>query len=128
MDYIFSGNGNITTRTVYGPTALESSNYGSQFVCTEKSTTVSSVTNPLTVQTNLAANVNRKRVFIQNCLASVPLYVKLGAACSTTNYSFILPACNVNDDGTGGFWTDDEYTGQISYYGTSYRYNHWERS
>lgn len=54
-------------------------------------------TSPLTA---LAANANRKGFSIQNQGTTI-LYILLGAGTvSNTNYTFALPACGVNNDGS----------------------------
>ncbi len=61
----------------------------------------------------LAANANRKGWIIQN-LDDVAVYVKLGAGASNTDFSFVLKAGDAANDGKGGSFTDELYTGIVS--------------
>lgn len=69
----------------------------------------------------LAANPSRKGWAIQN-LGTNPLYVRLDASASTTVFHFILKACAVQDDGSGGFYSDTVHLDQVTIAGTSPRY------
>ena len=51
--------------------------------------------------------------FIQN-LDDAALAVKLGASCSTTEFSLILQAGSAADDGKGGFVHLTDYVGAVS--------------
>lgn len=76
----------------------------------------SAVANRTTVSaaaTALAANSSRKNWHIQN-LGLGPLCVKLGASASTSDFDFVLQACTANDDGKGGSFWDDSYTGIVT--------------
>lgn len=72
--------------------------------------TVTSVADLNTVQTLKAANASRTALFICNN-SSALLYVKLGSAASTTDFTVIIAA-------NGGFWelpTDNVvYTGIVT--------------
>ena len=69
----------------------------------------------------LAANPVRRRWAIQN-LGVNPLFVRLGASASTTVFHRILRAGTGADDGIGGMWEDDTWTGIVSVAGTSPRF------
>ena len=74
--------------------------------------------------TALAANADRRSWSIQN-LGTNALFVRLGAAASTTVFHYALKAGTVNDDGTGGSVNQEGsavYTGVITIAGTSPRY------
>ena len=64
---------------------------------------------------------NRARFYIQN-VGTNPLFVKLGASASTTDYDFILKADTSAAAGAGGAITVDGYTGVVSVAGTSPAY------
>lgn len=69
-------------------------------------------------------NQGRGAWMIQN-LGTNTLYVKLGAAASTTDFDIILKAGSVQDDGTGGSFAMEMgtvYTGIVTVAGTSPRY------
>lgn len=72
--------------------------------------------------TVLSSNTSRKNWQIQN-LGTNPLYVRLGASATTSSggYNFILQPGTANDDGKGGSFWDDTYTGVVSVAGTSPR-------
>lgn len=55
-----------------------------------------------------------ERGFIQNLDSADALAVKLGAAASTTSFSFILKAGSAADDGGGGFVQIDDWIGVVS--------------
>lgn len=78
----------------------------------ENSLTVSVGTSPTVL---LAYDDNRRTVVLQN-LSTSPVYVYFGAGCTTSLFSFILPAGTASNDGTGGVFTEDtlSYTGIIS--------------
>lgn len=70
----------------------------------------------------LAANTARKSWSIQN-LGTNPLFVRMsGTAASTTVFHRVLRAGTTNDDGTGGIFEDDVWTGAVQIAGTSPRY------
>jgi len=74
--------------------------------------------------TALAASEGRANYFIQN-LGTNALFVKEGASASVTDFTFVLAAGTVNDNGTGGSKSsevDGCWTGIISIAGTSPRY------
>lgn len=71
--------------------------------------------------TALAANPIRKSWAIQN-LGTNPLYVRLAASASTTVFHFILKACAVQDDGSGGYYSDTQHLEIVTIAGTSPRY------
>jgi hypothetical protein len=60
--------------------------------------------------TALALNDKRTWFNIQN-LDDAAVYVKLGAAASASDFSFVLKAGTAANDGLGGSWFDDSYTG-----------------
>lgn len=72
--------------------------------------------------TLLTSNDNRRTLIIQN-LGTNPLYVKLGASASTSDFDFVLRGGAGNDDGTGGIFSEDtlSYTGIISVAGSGVR-------
>ena len=74
--------------------------------------------------TALAANPARMSYKIQN-LGTNPLFVKEGASASTSDFSYILAAGTVNDNGTGGSYDSGDlqvYIGIITVAGTSPRF------
>jgi hypothetical protein len=78
----------------------------------------------LSVATALAANPARVGFLIQN-LGTNPLFVRYGAAASSTVFHVVLKGSTVQDDGTGGVATMAEgavYTGIVTIAGTSPRY------
>ena len=70
--------------------------------------------------TVLVPNGNRLAWFVQN-LGTNPLYVKMGAGASTTDFDFALKGCTAQDDGTGGYISDEIFQGTVSIAGTSPR-------
>lgn len=68
-----------------------------------------------------AANAARKVWSIQN-MGTNTLYVRLGTAASATVFHFALKPGTVNDDGNGGFISDEIWKGIVSYAGTSPRF------
>lgn len=74
--------------------------------------------------TAIALNGARGAWQIQN-LGTNPLFVRLGAAASTTVFHAVLKGGTGNDDGLGGSWGQSDgvvYTGIITIAGTSPRY------
>lgn len=74
--------------------------------------------------TALAANAARGGFVIQN-QGTNPLFVLFGTGASTTVFHVILKGSTVQDDGTGGIYSNVEgvvYTGIITIAGTSPRY------
>ena len=65
-----------------------------------------------TAEAALATNNSRKSFTLQIQKAEV-LYVKFGAAASTSDYHLVLSACGSAADGTGGVLTDDHSTQAI---------------
>jgi hypothetical protein len=63
--------------------------------------------------TALAASAARKAWSIQNC-DDAAVYVKLGASASASDFSFVLKAGTAANDGLGGSWFDDVYTGIVT--------------
>ena len=63
--------------------------------------------------TALAANDKRSWWNIQN-FDDAAVYVKLGAAASASDFSFVLKAGTATNDGLGGAWFDDSYTGIVT--------------
>ena len=74
--------------------------------------------------TAATARTNRASYYIQN-LGQNALFVREAAGASTTEFTYILSAGTVNDDGTGGSYESpalQSYTGIITIAGTSPRY------
>ena len=74
--------------------------------------------------TALAANPARVSYKIQN-LDTDPLFVKEGASCSVTDFTYILAAGTGLDNGTGGSYdsiSGQVYTGIITVAGTTPRF------
>lgn len=74
--------------------------------------------------TAIASNEARVGFIIQN-LGTNPLFVKYGAAATSSDFSVVLKGSTVQDDGTGGVITSADtavYTGIITIAGTSPRY------
>jgi hypothetical protein len=63
--------------------------------------------------TALAANDNRSWFNIQN-LDDAAVYVKLGAGATNADFSFVLKAGTAANDGLGGAFFDDSYTGIVT--------------
>ena len=78
-----------------------------------------SATSPETGGSGLAVNLDRKRFTIQNQSDADPLFIKLGAGASGSDYHVILAACTSAEDGTGGIFTLDGYQGEVSVYASS---------
>ena len=80
-----------------------------------------SATSPETGGSGLAVNLDRKRFTIQNQSDSDPLFIKLGASASGSDYHVILAACSggSTEDGTGGIFTLDGFQGEVSVYASS---------
>lgn len=70
--------------------------------------------------TGLAANVNRVSGRIQN-LGTNPLFVKRGDSASTSDFTVVLAAGTGADDGKGGIHDLGQYTGIVTFAGTSPR-------
>lgn len=69
----------------------------------------------------IASNANRKAWAIQN-LGTNPLFVRLATGASSTVFHVVLKGCAVADDGSGGYFSDEVYTGVVSATGTSPRF------
>ena len=71
----------------------------------------------------LLSNPSRISFIIQN-LGVNPLFVKYGVGATTTDFTMVLRASSVQDDGTGGVTTSDAslFTGRITIAGTAPRY------
>jgi hypothetical protein len=93
----------------------------------EKSSNISNFTPSGTNGTVLAANSNRKELFVQN-LQSGNLYVKYGASANSNSFNFILTSGSASGAGDGGSLSDLNYTGIVSVSGASPNYICWERS
>lgn len=65
----------------------------------------------------LAANASRKEVTIINTSTAI-IYLGLGAAPSTTAYHIVLSPCAAANDGTGGSWISDMWTGAVQAIGS----------
>jgi hypothetical protein len=61
----------------------------------------------------LAANPNR-RIWTIQYWGTTPLLVRLGVGASLTAFHFSLKAGGSNDDGTGGFFSDETYKGVVT--------------
>jgi hypothetical protein len=93
----------------------------------EKSSNISNFTPSGTNGTVLAANSNRKELFVQN-LQSGNLYVKYGASANSNSFNFILTSGSAAGAGDGGSLSDLNYIGVVSVSGESPNYICWERS
>ena len=62
--------------------------------------------------TILAANDNRKGLIVVNTGTTV-IYLGLGRTPTVTAYHYPLAACSVADDGKGGQYFDDSWTGSV---------------
>lgn len=74
--------------------------------------------------TALEANTARVGWVIQN-VDTHPLFVRLGADCTTSVFHFVLKGGTGNDDGTGGSFSQTEgviYTGIVTVEGTTPRF------
>lgn len=71
--------------------------------------------------TAIASNSSRKAWALQN-LGTNPLFVRLGASASTSVFHLILKPGTANDDGKGGYISDEMWKGEVSIAGTSPRY------
>lgn len=74
--------------------------------------------------TALASNAARVGFMLQN-LGTNPLFVKYGTGASASDFSVVLKASTVQDDGTGGVLSSADtavFTGEISIAGTTPRY------
>lgn len=69
----------------------------------------------------LAANADRKLWAIQN-LGQNPLFVRMATGASTALFHVILKAGTADDDGTGGFISDELHKGVVSVAGNSPRF------
>lgn len=69
----------------------------------------------------IALNAARKSWGVQN-LGTNPLFVRMATGASSTVFHVVLMGGIANDDGTGGYFTDDTYTGVVSATGTSPRF------
>lgn len=69
----------------------------------------------------IANNAARKSWGVQN-LGTNPLFVRMATGASSTVFHVVLMGGIANDDGTGGYFTDDTYTGVVSATGTSPRF------
>lgn len=63
--------------------------------------------------TALAAKSDRTSFTILN-LSTSPLFIRLGASASTTVFHEILPGGSAQDDGLGGRYYNNEYSGVVS--------------
>lgn len=67
----------------------------------------------------LAANENRRGLIVQNTGATT-LYLVLGTGTPTaTVYHVALKACTAGDDGLGGVYIDDAWTGAVQAIGSA---------
>lgn len=69
----------------------------------------------------LSANGVRRAWAVQN-LGTNTLYVRLGAGASATLFHIALQPGSANDDGKGGYFSDEAWQGVVSIAGTSPRY------
>jgi hypothetical protein len=100
---------------------------GTVTVIQEKSSSISNFIPSGTNGTVLAANSNRKELFVQN-LQSGNLYVKYGASANSNSFNFILTSGSASGAGDGGSLSDLNYTGIVSVSGLNSSYICWERS
>lgn len=70
-------------------------------------------------------NEDRNHLFIQNVGIS-PIFVALSGEASSTNYNMILAAGEVAEDGNGGIWSTDSWTGPVSVSGSGIAYTRFE--
>lgn len=65
-------------------------------------------------------NLSRRSLIVQN-LGTASLYVKFGTGATITDFDIILKGGVVNDDGTGGTFSEDilSYQGVVSVAGVS---------
>lgn len=61
----------------------------------------------------LSSNTARREVIIQNTDTTV-IYIGLGQTPTSTTYHVALKACSSANDGTGGVYVSDLWTGQIN--------------
>jgi hypothetical protein len=67
----------------------------------------------------LAANANRRGMIIQNT-GTTTIYLSLGGVNPTTTaYHFCLKACSGANDGSGGAYVDDVWTGAVQAIGSA---------
>jgi hypothetical protein len=66
----------------------------------------------------LAANDNRKGLIIVNTGTTI-IYLGLGKTPTVTAYHYPLGACSIADDGKGGQYFDDSWTGAVSAIGSA---------
>lgn len=83
-------------------------------------TGVNSVAITTSAGTVLVPNGDRLAWWVQN-LATTPLYVKMGAGASATVFDFILKGCAAQDDGSGGYISDEVFKGTVSVYAAAVR-------
>lgn len=73
-------------------------------------------TNPVTVGLTplqiLLDNPNRTELVVTN-LGTTHIYLGFGRVPTTTSYDFALAVAGVANDGTGGVWITDQYTGAV---------------
>jgi hypothetical protein len=101
---------------------------GTVTASTEKSSNISNFTSSGSDGVVLAANLNRKELFVQN-LATGVLYVKYGTNASSSSFNFLLAANTSENAGDGGSLSDQAYTGVVSVSGViTPNYISWERS
>jgi hypothetical protein len=93
----------------------------------EKNSNISNFTVSGTNGTVLAANSNRKELFVQN-LSTSHLHVKYGASAAGNSFNFVLASSTASGVGDGGSLSDLNYTGIVSVSGVSPNYICWERS
>jgi hypothetical protein len=93
----------------------------------QKSSNISNFIPSGTNGTVLAANLNRKELFVQN-LQSGNLYVKYGTSAASNSFNFVLASTTASGGGDGGSLSDLNYTGIVSVSGLNSSYICWERS
>lgn len=72
-----------------------------------------------------AANEDRNQLFIQNVGVN-PIFIALSGVASPTNYNMILAAGEAAEDGKGGSWSADNWTGPVSISGSGIAYTRFE--
>lgn len=76
-----------------------------------------------TSQTSIAANPDRVWWAIQNH-RTTPLYVKLGASASASDFHVVIAGTSATDAGDGGLYADSAYKGEVSvFHAVGYRYS-----
>lgn len=75
---------------------------------------------------NVFTLTNGQTGFIRN-LGTNPLFVKYGTGASSSDFTDVLAAGTVNDNGTGAAIIIEDFIGTVSVAGTSPRFMAWSR-